>query len=682
MKIQNWGIDGLPRDEFSIENGIIMDNSRRWSLFIDPQNQAANWIKRMEKKNNLVVVKFSHSDYMKRIEIAIQSGTPVLIESIGEELEAPLDPLLFKQVFKQAGLEVIGLGDNVIVYNNNFKLYITSKYRNPQYLPEVFNRVTIINFALTIEGLQDQLLGIVVAVEKPDLQQLKEDLIVQKAKNRGALLDCEEKILKTLSESQGDILEDENAIQILDNSKILSSEIIEKQEKSLEIEKSIEEFRLKYQSVSEFSAVLYYCISDLANIDPMYQYSLDSFINLYIGSIQRAEKSRKIETRCLNLINAFTYDLYSNITRSLFEKDKLLFSFILCSKIMISQGRLNEKEFMFFLTGGISMENTYENPTPWLPKSSWDEICRVDSLPIFAGFRESFVKYHTDWKEIYDNFDENGRFPEPWDNKLDGFRRLIIVRLFRPDKMLLCISNFVSNEMDERYIKPPPFSISISYADSYCLSPLIFILSPGTDPMGALVKFSEEKGYSKKFFYISLGQGQGPIAQSLIQRGQEDGSWVCLQNCHLATSWMPSLERIFEELDVGNTHDQFRLWLTSYPSDKFPSTILQKGVKMTNESPAGLQNNLLKSYINEPVKNPDFFNGCPENSEMFVRLLYGLAFFHAVVQERRTFGPLGWNIQYGFNDSDFDISVQQVQMFINENDDPFEALSYLIGNFF
>nr|CAH7749860.1 unnamed protein product [Callosobruchus chinensis] len=634
VKIQNWYISGLPRDSFSTDNGIIMDNSRRWSLFIDPQCQASNWIKKMEKKNNLEVVKFSYPDYMKKIEVCVQQGYPVLVESVGEELEAPLDPLLYKNTFKQAGMEVISVGENVIEYNKNFRLYLTSKLRNPHYLPEVFNRVTIINMALTLEGLQDQLLGIVVAVEKPDLQQLKEDLIIQKAENKKALQETEENILKTLSESKGDILEDESAIRILDESKLLSIEIREKQEKSFEIEKSIEEFRVKYQGVSEHSAVLYYCISDLANVDPMYQYSLEWFINLYISSIQRAEKFRSIEKRRQSLINAFTYDLYNNITRSLFEKDKLLFSFLLCSKIMIAQKKLDEKEFMFLLTGGVNIENPIENPcSDWLPLSSWEEICRVDELPAFKGFRKTFKSEEKYWKEIYDNFTDDFKMPDPWEDNLVSFRRLIVIRLLRPDKLITSVTLFVTSEMDDRFIKPPPFNISVSYDESYCLCPLIFILSPGQDPMAALVKFAEEKKMTDRFRSISLGQGQGPMAQALIEEGQDGGLWVCLQNCHLATSWMPSLEKVFENLDYANTHDQFRLWLTSYPSAKFPVTLLQKGVKMTNEAPTGLQNNLLKSYVSDPVKNPEFYEGC----------------------------------------------LQQLQMFINENDDPYEALSYLIG---
>ena len=112
--------------------------------------------------------------------------------------------------------------------------------------------------------------------------------------------------------------------------------------------------------------------------------------------------------------------------------------------------------------------------------------------------------------------------------------------------------------------------------------------------MGALTTFAVNMNFLERFHSISLGQGQGPIAQKLIEQAQNNGEWVCLQNCHLAASWMPVLEHICEQFDPSNTHANFRLWLTSYPAVHFPITILQNGVKMTNEPPTGLQNNIMR----------------------------------------------------------------------------------------
>ncbi|KAM6176988.1 dynein axonemal heavy chain 12 [Erethizon dorsatum] len=683
VKIRAWNIAGLPTDTFSIDNGVIVDNSRRWPLMIDPQGQANKWIKNSEKENQLNVIKLSDSDYMRTLENCIQFGTPLLLENVGEELDPSLEPLLLRQTFKQGGIDCIRLGEVIIEYSFDFKFYITTKLRNPHYMPELATKVSLLNFMITPEGLEDQLLGIVVAKERPELEEERNALILQSAANKKQLKDIETRILETLSSSEGNILEDESAIQVLDSAKIMSNEITKKQQIAEKTELKIAESREGYRPIAKHSSVLFFSIADLANIDPMYQYSLIWFVNLYINSIHDSNKSKILEKRLRYLKDHFTYNLYCNICRSLFEKDKLLFSFLLCANLLLARKEIEYQELMFLLTGGVSLKSAEKNPDPtWLPDKSWEEICRASEFPAFKGFRKHFCDCILEWREIYDSKEpHNAKFPAPMDKKLNELQKIIILRCLRPDKITPAITNYVTDKLGKKFVEPPPFDLAKSYLDSSCTIPLIFVLSPGADPMASLLKFANDKSMTgNKFQAISLGQGQGPIATKMIKAAIEEGTWVCLQNCHLAVSWMPMLEKICEDFSPETCNSSFRLWLTSYPSPKFPVTILQNGVKMTNEPPTGLRLNLLQSYLTDPVSDAQFFKGCPGKEQAWEKLLFGVCFFHALVQERKKFGPLGWNIPYGFNESDLRISIWQLQLFINEYDTiPFEAISYLTG---
>lgn len=181
VTIRNWSLAGLPNDAFSVENAIINQKTRRWPLFIDPQTQANKWIKTMEKENGLKILKFSDSSYLKHLESAIRMGAPVLIENVSEEMDPAIEPLLQKQIVVKGTSMTIKIGDSIIEYAKDFKFYLTTKLRNPHYLPEVSTKVTLINFMITFEGLSDQLLGLVVEKEQPELQTKKEQLVIESA---------------------------------------------------------------------------------------------------------------------------------------------------------------------------------------------------------------------------------------------------------------------------------------------------------------------------------------------------------------------------------------------------------------------------------------------------------------------------------------------------------------------
>jgi len=681
VEIRSWTINKLPNDSLSVDNAIMLFKSNRWPLMIDPQGQANRWIKNLEGSRSLKVVKQNQASFVRTIENAIQFGHPVLLENVPEAIDPVLESVLLKQIVTVGGISTIRLGDNTVEYDPAFKLYITTKLSSPHYPPETCVKVNLLNFMATEDGLQDQMQGIVVKVEEPVLEAKREQLVVDDAQNKKQLKEIEDMILRLLKEATGNILEDDQLIATLTSSKETSNNIEQKVKEAQKTNVQIQATREAYTPVAFRVSQLFFCIADLAAVDPMYQYSLEWFTDLFTRSIAKAEKSHVLEERLGHLNASFTYELYKNVCRSLFEKDKLLFSFLLCIKVLLGEGKLDGAELRFFLTGNTSMDLERPNPIPgkWLTDASWGDILGMSKMPGFKGFDRYFEKHLSGFEDVYNSNQAAQDLKALLKDAYSDFQSMIVLRAVRADCVVPEIQSFVSNNLGQKFIEPPPFDLEASYNDSTCATPLIFVLSPGADPMSELLKLAEKLNMDKKLKAISLGQGQGQLAETTVEVGEDKGTWVCLQNCHLFVSWMPVLERLCEEITPERVHTNFRLWLSSEPSKAFPVFVLQNGVKMVNEPPKGIRASLFGTYSS---MNDEYFESCTRTKE-FKKVLFGLCFLHAIVIERRKFGPQGWNIQYVFSKPDLNISRDQLRIFLNDlppgGEVPYAALAYLVG---
>lgn len=204
VETTTWASEGLPSDELSVQNGILTMRASRYPLCIDPQMQAVTWIKRKCGKELEGRVKTFHdSDFLKQLELAIQYGFPFLFENLDEYIDPVIDTVLERSFLTGTTKKVIKLGDKEVDWDDNFRLYMTSKLSNPHYTPEVAGKTMIINYGVTLQGLSEQLLNVTVKHERPDLEEQRERLVIEMSENKAALKELEDTLLYELSNATG-----------------------------------------------------------------------------------------------------------------------------------------------------------------------------------------------------------------------------------------------------------------------------------------------------------------------------------------------------------------------------------------------------------------------------------------------------------------------------------------------
>mgnify|MGYP003961386239 CR=1 FL=1 len=645
--VGEWNIQGLPTDSHSIQNGIMVTRSSKTPLLVDPQGQGLQWLKNKSDPEKLKVCSLTDKKFRVTFETSIAFGFPMIIENVGEELDPVLDPILERQIVKSGrSLYQVVIQDKAIDYNFDFKLFITTKLSNPQFTPELFAKTTVIDFAVTISGLEQQLLGRVINKKKPELEEQRETLLREVNANEKKMQELEDTLLQELATSQGNLLDNEDLIAVLATTKLTSTEVMEKLDLAKETGKEINAARYEYIPVAVRGSVIYFLIVEMSLVNPMYQTSLTQFLELFDDGLDKAKPAETAAKTIRNIISYLTYSMFRYVSRGLFENHRLLYVILLACKIQMRAGKIENASFRSLLKGGAALDikTVTSKPFEWLPNNTWLNVINLSqtvekfkNLPVLIQRNEKL------WKHFYDQeAPENEKIPDI-DDKLEPFDRLNLIRALREDRTMLASSQFIAGALGKRFTEPVLLDFVETHGESYNRRPLICLLSAGSDPSSDIVVLA--KRMKTECARISMGQGQEEAATGLLVNGFETGSWVMLQNCHLGLKFLEKVEEMI--IQTEDIHKDFRLWITSEPIDRFPIGLLQMAIKLTNEPPQGIKAGLNRSYqwvtqdMLEQSRRPEWRS-----------LIYTICFLHTIVQERRKFGALGWNIPYEYNQSD------------------------------
>ncbi|XP_075374923.1 dynein axonemal heavy chain 17-like isoform X2 [Mycteria americana] len=673
-----WSNQGLPSDRTSTENATILCNTQRWPLLVDAQLQGIKWIKN-KYGEELRAIRLGQRSYLDTIEQAVSEGQTLLIEDVGETLEPVLDHLLGRNTTKKG--RYIRIGDKEVEYHPRFRLILHTKYSNPHYKPEVQAQCTLINFLVTRDGLEDQLLAAVVAKERPDLETLKANLTKTQNEFKIRLKELEDSLLARLSAAAGEFLGDTALVENLETTKCTAMEIEEKVKEAKVTEVEINVARENYRPAAERASLLYFILSDLNKINPIYQFSLKAFNVVFEKAIQHTAPDDDIKQRVINLTDEITYSVYTYTARGLFERDKLIFLAQVAFQVLAIKKEVNPVELDFLLR--FPSKAGVTSPVDFLQPQGWGGIKVLSEMEEFKNLDSDIEGSAKRWKKFVESeVPEKEVFPKEWKNK-SALQKLCMLRCMRPDRMTYAIRNFVEEKMGSKFVEGRSVELSKAYKESSPSTPLFFILSPGVDPLkdvealGRKLNFTIDNG---RIHNVSLGQGQEAVAERALEVAAAQGHWVILQNIHLVARWLGTLEKMVELYSLGS-HADYRVFMSAEPAPSpeahiIPQGLLENSIKITNEPPTGMYANLHKAL---DLFTQDTLEMCSKEIE-FKCILFALCYFHAVVAERRKFGAQGWNRPYPFNNGDLTISINVLYNYLEANPKvPWDDLRYLFG---
>ncbi|KAI0072370.1 dynein heavy chain [Panus rudis PR-1116 ss-1] len=659
----SWQSKGLPSDNLCTENAIMIKRFSRYPLIIDPTGQATNFLLNEYKDKKITVTSFLDEAFLKVLESALRFGNTLLIQDV-EHLDPILNPVLNREIRRTGGRVLIRLGSQDIDFSPSFTMFLSTRDPSVEFSPDICSRVTFVNFTMTRSSLQSQSLDQVLKVERPDTERKRTDLMKMQGEFRLRLRTLEKLLLQALNESTGNILDDDKVIDTLETLKREAAEITRKVEETDIVMKEVEEVTAEYLPIAQACSAVFFILEQLNLVNHFYQFSLRFFLDIFDYVLHHNPNLKNITDYAQRrdiLLNDLFLTIYKRTARALLHRDYVMLA-VLLAQVKLRGVEDIADDLEFLLESGDGAVATSGDATEQIPFLSADQIERLQSFakhPLFKPVLSHIKENEDEWVAFLESSAPEASVPLPWEPvspAVDSIRKIAIVKCLRPDRLLQATANFVRLVFATDLSAVSEYSLSAMVSDEVMpTTPVSLVSVTGYDASYKVDNLVQNTG--SRCASVAMGSQEGfTLADQAIALAARQGSWVLLKNVHLAPSWLGQLEKKLQTLTPNRN---FRLFLTMEANPSIPVNILRQSRIIMNEPPPGIKANLLDSLRSVPTAR---LNHGPAEK---VRLYFLLAWFHAVVQERLRYVPLGWSKVYDFNDSDSAAAQHTIDTWLN-----------------
>ncbi|XP_034246592.1 dynein heavy chain, cytoplasmic-like isoform X2 [Thrips palmi] len=658
-----WQANSLPTDKLCTENAIMLKRLQRFPLIIDPSGQASEFIMKEYKKDKISKTSFLDDSFRAELKSALRFGYPLLVQDV-ENYDPILNPVLDREWRRTGGRDLITLGDENIDWSPSFKIFLSTRDPTVEFPPELCSRVTFVNFTVTRSSLQSQCLDQVLKAERPDIDKKRSDLLKLQGEFHVRQRRLQDDLLQTLSEATGNILDDDSMITTLVTLRQEAAEISQKEEETGTVIAEIEIVARQYSQLCQACSNIYSTMDSLKRIHFLYQYSLQFFQDIFSSVLHSNPRLQNV-TDYNQRLAVVTKDLfgvcYERVARGMLHTDRLTFAILLCRihlKGVPNEASL-DSEFTFFLRGKEGMLNSSPPAIEGLNQEQIEAVVRLSSRINAYKHLSKKIKDSPEFPGWLQHSSPEQCVPALWeeDKQLSAvavaMHNLLLIQAFRPDRVIAAGQALVAAVLGEEFMAAADRELDLATivnAELRANVPALLCSVPGYDASGRVDDLVAK--LRKQIVAIAIGSAEGfNQADRAINQAVRSGRWVLLKNVHLAPQWLVQLEKKLHSLQP---HPGFRLFLTMEMNPKVPVNLLRAGRIFVFEPPPGIKANLLRTFSTVPAAR---IKKAP-------LLYFLLAWFHAIVQERLRYVPLGWAKYYEFNESDLRVACDTLDTWI------------------